>query len=214
MMDHGEDLDQMRPCAPCAEGFELDENRRCVDIDECAVAIENQELLCPESTCVNHLGGFHCFSDLDSDGIDDYSDNCLALANPDQADLDYDDIGDLCDHDQDGDLINQDFDCDDRNAFLGSRLQDSECDGAPDQLNGQSNLSVGWNHTCAINDDGSLACWGGSPIIAEQNLGQYEALRTPRSSTGEIIYDWVNVSGWLCTYMRYTLRRSIVLLGR
>ena len=192
--DQGEDIDQMRPCTPCPEGLEQGEQCRCVDIDECAIAEENGEELCPESTCINHVRGFHCFSDLDEDGIDDYVDNCLGLVNPEQGDLDYDGIGDLCDDDQDGDLIVTDFDCDDRDAFLGSRLQDAECDGAPDHLNGKSNLSVGWRHTCAINDDGSLACWGGSPRIQEQDLGQYAALMIPQSQNGDTIYDWINVA--------------------
>ncbi len=39
--------------------------------------------------------------DDDNDGIDDQSDNCLALANPDQLDTDADGYGNLCDGDFD-----------------------------------------------------------------------------------------------------------------
>ena len=41
--------------------------------------------------------------DSDSDGIADASDNCPATSNADQADLDGDGLGDLCDGDRDGD---------------------------------------------------------------------------------------------------------------
>jgi hypothetical protein len=37
------------------------------------------------------------FVDRDGDGIDDTSDNCPAIANPQQSDADGDSIGDVCD---------------------------------------------------------------------------------------------------------------------
>ena len=39
------------------------------------------------------------------DGVPDYRDNCPLLKNPDQADLDQDGIGDMCDTDKDGDGV-------------------------------------------------------------------------------------------------------------
>ncbi len=43
--------------------------------------------------------------DDDADGVADDTDNCVGVANPDQADLDDDAIGDACDPDIDGDGI-------------------------------------------------------------------------------------------------------------
>jgi hypothetical protein len=41
--------------------------------------------------------------DTDGDGVPDSRDNCVKVANPDQADLDHDGRGDVCDADIDGD---------------------------------------------------------------------------------------------------------------
>ncbi len=49
-------------------------------------------------------------TDSDNDGIFDSADNCDLVPNPDQADLDNDDIGDVCDDDIDGDGVLNDSD--------------------------------------------------------------------------------------------------------
>lgn len=53
--------------------------------------------------------------DSDNDGVPDSRDNCPGAANPDQADLDGDDIGNVCDDDVDGDGISNDQDSDNDN---------------------------------------------------------------------------------------------------
>jgi hypothetical protein len=42
-------------------------------------------------------------TDIDLDGVVDFQDNCLCLANPEQTDTDLDGVGDDCDDDIDGD---------------------------------------------------------------------------------------------------------------
>jgi len=46
---------------------------------------------------------FTVISDIDGDGIADTNDNCPAIPNPDQANLDNDEFGNVCDLDDDGD---------------------------------------------------------------------------------------------------------------
>jgi hypothetical protein len=53
-------------------------------------------------------------ADFDSDGVVDLDDNCPKLANPNQKDLDKDNVGDVCDFDMDGDgLLNRPDNCPD-----------------------------------------------------------------------------------------------------
>ncbi len=57
--------------------------------------------------------------DGDGDGIADDEDNCPEMSNADQADLDNDGTGNVCDDDADGDGITNDVDCNDLNAGIG-----------------------------------------------------------------------------------------------
>ena len=50
------------------------------------------------------------FADADKDGVMDAIDNCPTDANMNQADFDFDNLGDVCDSDDDNDGVEDDFD--------------------------------------------------------------------------------------------------------
>jgi hypothetical protein len=85
--------------------------------------------------------------DGDGDGLCESDDNCPEVANADQADMDGDSVGDLCDDDIDGDgFLNSFFgqpeveDCDDFSAQVSPDAAETCDDGIDNDCNGQIDL--------------------------------------------------------------------------
>ncbi|PIR18345.1 MAG: hypothetical protein COV46_00420 [Deltaproteobacteria bacterium CG11_big_fil_rev_8_21_14_0_20_49_13] len=109
------------------------------------------------SSCTSNLVELTIPSDIpdsDEDGIADDVDNCVVLANEDQADFDEDGEGDACDDDMDGDDIKNDTDnC----PLVVNPDQEDEdedtigdaCDANPDE--GKNVTAGGSGGDCSLN---------------------------------------------------------------
>ena len=73
--------------------------------------------------------------DNDGDGITDALDNCPGMPNADQADLDNDGIGNVCDNDRDGDGVANDEDCEPDDAQVSTKPGDACDDGNAETSN-------------------------------------------------------------------------------
>lgn len=83
--------------------------------------------------------------DADNDAIEDSADNCPQTSNPDQADLDGDGAGDVCDLDLDGDGVANTSD-----AFPDDASESADSDG--DGLGNNREANLGTNPNLADTD--------------------------------------------------------------
>ena len=112
--------------------------------------------------------------DLDGDELDNSSDNCQLIFNPEQNDLDEDGLGDVCDNDIDGDETLNELDAFPRNAIDS---MDSDKDGLGDNL--ELSLSLDINQVDSDFDglldafevDNELELIGDDKIIDSDNDG-------------------------------------------
>lgn len=111
----------------------------CNDSDKCTADT------CVAGKCAHAATNPCCPSDGDNDGVCDGDDNCAAVANMKQADLDGDGKGDSCDPDIDNDGFNNAQDCAPSNALVPSGV-DVACNDVDDNCDGST-------------DDGGLAVW-------------------------------------------------------
>lgn len=119
-------------------------------------------------------------TDADGDGVNDDVDNCPAVANADQADLDNDGTGDVCDADIDGDGVDNGQD-----AFPTdpSEWADSDGDGFGDNSDPFPNSDTGATIVVDGNDSGvanqsfgdgsTMADHVGACAVGAKNHGQY-----------------------------------------
>ncbi len=97
-------------------------------------------------------------NDKDGDGLADGLDNCPGLFNPQQADSDFDTVGDLCDPDDDNDQTPDDNDCAPKDVSVHPGAQEI-CNGKDDDCNyivdeGSADFdSDGWKDCVDADDD-------------------------------------------------------------
>ncbi|MBW1879571.1 MAG: hypothetical protein JRI25_11250 [Deltaproteobacteria bacterium] len=110
-----------------------DDNDLVVDTDDSHPFDETQCQDLDADGCEDCVGGTADPAadgdDTDSDGICDVGDNCVDVANADQANNDLDASGDVCDGDDDNDLV---LDGDDSHPLDEDQCQDLDADGCDD----------------------------------------------------------------------------------
>jgi hypothetical protein len=107
--------------------------------------------------------------DTDNDGLADSTDNCPNIYNPDQADIDGDGIGDVCDSDVDGDGIpNETDNC---VTVVNPDQADTDSDGYGDACTVTHCVTTSAELQSALNTD--TARWNGMNDVIKLVQGTY-----------------------------------------
>ncbi len=120
--------------------------------------------------------------DTDGDGVIDDSDNCPEEANADQADMDEDGLGDVCDDDIDGDgILNEDDNCPEN---ANPDQADLDNDGIGDWCDEECTSATSEDTPITIADSGDNATYTASVHIMEN------IIITDVNVTINIDHDW------------------------
>ena len=145
---------------------------------------------CPNTSAgeiVNAAGCSESQLDDDSDGVMNNVDNCPNTSNPNQEDLDGDDIGDVCDDDIDGDNIMNDVDiCSD--TPIGVSVDANGCillaadnfeietisETCPNKNNGQLIITANESRDYKLTINGNSQSFNSNVTIDNLSPGAYE----------------------------------------
>ena len=137
-----------------------------------------------------------CLEDSDDDGVADEDDVCPEVSDPDQADLDGDEVGDACDDDLDGDGLSN---IDEEDEGTDPYKPDSDDDG----LNDGDEIEIGADPLDPDTDrDGLLDGEDEHPTSNSQRLVAPEGCGCGTAGSGGLTAGWwwlvagVGVLGW------------------
>lgn len=133
----------------------------------------------PAATLVQDQSLASCIcDDPDGDGVCAELDNCPSQANADQADLDGDGLGNMCDEDMDGDGAST-GDCDDTNPATGPGVEEVPGDGVDNNCDGQidEEPSTGCTPPSSAGGRGAGMVWPALLLVLTRVRGRANPLR-------------------------------------